>query len=214
MPRARGEPAPLWVQRGSMAAAGICTAVIVGQFESLLVASLVGWDATSAVYLAWSWLVIARLDSAATARIAVRQDPKRALADTLLLTACVASLLAVALVVGFSGSKSGVSKAVHVALGVVSVLLSWMVVHTVFTTRYARLYYTGPDGGIDFNQRTPPCYADFAYVAFTVGITFQVSDTNLSTREMRATVLRHSLVSYLFGAVIIAGTINLIASLP
>jgi uncharacterized membrane protein len=102
---------------------------------------------------------------------------------------------------------------VHVALGIVSVLLSWAVVHTVFTARYARLYYTGPDGGIDFNQKAPPRYIDFAYVAFTVGMTFQVSDTNLTTHEMRGTVLRHAMLSYLFGAVIIAATINLIAGL-
>lgn len=211
--RPRGEPAPLWLQRISMVVSGICVGLLVGQFESPLVSALIGWDVTAAVYLGWSWLSIARLDSAATARLAVRQDPNRALADTLLLTACIASLLAVTVVVGFAETSPGISKTLHVALGAVSVLLSWIVVHTVFTTRYARLYYTGPDGGIDFHQRTPPCYADFAYVAFTVGITFQVSDTNLSTREMRAAVLRHALVSYLFGAVIIAVTINLLAGL-
>ncbi|MEV1288603.1 DUF1345 domain-containing protein [Micromonospora sp. NPDC049679] len=209
----RGEPAPLWVQRVTMVAAGLLAGLLVGVLKSPRLAPLIGWDVTAAMYLAGAWLTIARLDSAATARLAVRQDPNRALADALLLIACLASLLAVGVVVGSAESGPGIDKTLHVALGVVSVLLSWMVVHTVFTTRYARLYYTGPDGGIDFHQRNPPCYADFAYVAFTVGITFQVSDTDLSTREMRGAVLRHSLVSYMFGAVIIAGTINLIAGL-
>jgi uncharacterized membrane protein len=94
-----------------------------------------------------------------------------------------------------------------------SVVLSWAVVHTIFTLRYARLYYVGTDGGIDFNQDQPPRYTDFAYLAFTLGMTFQVSDTDLKTSTIRATALRHALLSYLFGAVIIAVTINLVAGL-
>ena len=94
-----------------------------------------------------------------------------------------------------------------------SVALAWASVHTVFTTRYARIYYTGPDEGVDFNEDDPPCYSDFAYVAFTIGMTFQVSDTDLKTKEIRATALKHGLLSYLFGAVIIAAMINLVVSL-
>ena len=79
--------------------------------------------------------------------------------------------------------------------------------------RYARLYHLGPNGGIDFNQHAPPRYSDFAYLAFTIGMTFQVSDTNLQTAEIRATALRHALLSYLLGAVILATTINLVSGL-
>jgi uncharacterized membrane protein len=86
-------------------------------------------------------------------------------------------------------------------------------VQTVFTSRYARLYYSHPAGGIDFNQEAPPRYSDFAYLAFTVGMTFQVSDTDLQTSAVRATALRHALLSYLLGAVILATTINLISGL-
>jgi uncharacterized membrane protein len=75
------------------------------------------------------------------------------------------------------------------------------------------MYFTGHDGGIDFNQTTPPRYLDFAYLAFTIGMTFQVSDTDLKTPAIRATALRHALLSYLFGAVVLASTINLIAGL-
>ncbi len=82
----------------------------------------------------------------------------------------------------------------------------------MYATRYARLYYTGEDGGIDFNEDEPPTYVDFAYLAFTIGMTFQVSDRP-ETRAIRATALRHALLSYLFGAIIVATTINLIAGL-
>jgi uncharacterized membrane protein len=99
------------------------------------------------------------------------------------------------------------------AIGVLTVALAWLVVPTVYTLQYARLYYAGDPGGIDFNQESPPRYADFAYLSLTLGMTFQVSDTDLRTSEMRATALRQALLSYLFGVVIVATTINLIASL-
>jgi uncharacterized membrane protein len=93
------------------------------------------------------------------------------------------------------------------------VLLSWALVHSNFTTRYARLYYTGIDGGIDFKSDEKPKYSDFAYVAFTLGMTYQVSDTDLQSQVMRSTALRHALVSYVFGVLIIGATINLVAGL-
>jgi uncharacterized membrane protein len=105
------------------------------------------------------------------------------------------------------------------ALGVASVAVSWFVVHTLFTLHYALLYYTpaaaGGEsaGGIGFNQHEQPRYTDFAYVAFTIGMAFQVSDTPLTTHSVRVTALRHALLSYLFGSLILAATVNLIASL-
>ena len=89
---------------------------------------------------------------------------------------------------------------------------AWLVVHTAFMLRYARLYY--PDGSIDFHQQDiKPTYGDFAYLAFTVGMTYQVSDTDLTTQPVRRTVLFQALVSFLFGAIILAVTINLVAGL-
>jgi len=82
----------------------------------------------------------------------------------------------------------------------------------VYTLRYADLYYQH-EGGLDFNQTEEPDYRDFAYLAFTIGMTYQVSDTNLRLKAVRRTALRHALLSYLFGAVIIAMTINIVASL-
>ena len=97
---------------------------------------------------------------------------------------------------------------------VLTVSLSWAIVHTVFALRYAHAYYTAPVGGIDFKSgEYEPDYRDFAYFAFTVGMTFQVSDTDVNSREMRHIVLRHALLSYLFGAVILGLAVNVIASL-
>ena len=98
--------------------------------------------------------------------------------------------------------------------GIATIVSSWLLVHTVFMLRYAHLYYTPPTGGIDFKMRPEePDYVDFAYTAFTIGMTFQVSDTDITSRAMRRQVLRHALVSFLFGAVILATTVNVIAGL-
>ncbi|MEH1167278.1 DUF1345 domain-containing protein [Micromonospora sp. CPCC 205539] len=193
---------------------GVVAGGLFGLLLSARLAPLAGWDAAALTWLVVIWHKLWRLDAANTERVASYEDPSRAIRDVLLLIACLASLLAVGLVVGSAhAAPPGLRRDAYGGLGVVSVLLSWLVVHTVFTARYARIYYTGPNGGVNFNQPQPPCYSDFAYLAFTIGTTFQVSDTNLTSNEMRRTALRHSLVSYLFGAFIIAVTVNLLAGL-
>jgi uncharacterized membrane protein len=171
-----------------------------------------GWDAAAAVYLVWTWLVIATMDAEQTASHATREDPTRALTDLVMLLASVASLGGVAYVLS-AGKSHGSSAVLTAALGVTTVVAAWLTVHTVFSLRYALLYYDGKDGGVDFNQRERPSYVDFAYLSFTLGMTYQVSDTDLQTRAIRTTALRQALLSYVFGAVILATTINLIAGL-
>jgi uncharacterized membrane protein len=153
------------------------------------------------------------MDGERTARHAVREEPGRAITDLLLVGASVASLVGVGFVVVAGGNARGASAGLLVALAVVTVVLSWSVVHTTFALRYAQIYYSGPDGGVRFNNDEPPQYSDFAYVAFTIGMTFQVSDTALTSGVMRRVALRQSLLSYLFGVVIIAVMINMIAGL-
>jgi uncharacterized membrane protein len=92
-------------------------------------------------------------------------------------------------------------------------VLSWTFVHTLYTLRYAVLYTAEKAKPIDFNQPDPPTYVDFAYFSFTIGMTFQVSDTSIGSASIRSVVLRHSILSYLFGAVILAAAVNLVSSL-
>jgi uncharacterized membrane protein len=112
-----------------------------------------------------------------------------------------------------AGSASGNLKYVEAGLALASVFVSWTLVHTVFTLKYARLYYSGQAGGIDFNEPDDPQYSDFAYLSFTIGMTFQVSDTDIESKQIRRTALRHAWLSFPLGAVIIATAINLVAGL-
>ncbi|MCO1594300.1 DUF1345 domain-containing protein [Micromonospora sp. RHAY321] len=205
---------PAAFQLALVGVVGVVAGSVFAATLSPQLAPLVGWDAAALSWLGLVWRRLWPLDATRTSRVASYEDPNRAIRDVVLLIACLASLLAVGLVLATArAAPPGMAREVDGALGVFSVLLSWLVVHTVFAARYARIYYTGPDGGINFNQPEPPRYTDFAYVAFTIGTTFQVSDTNLTSNEMRSTVLRHSMISYLFGAFIIAVTVNLLAGL-
>lgn len=194
------------------AAVGIVVGLLVSRPSTWRIGLLCGWDAAVVVLLLWLWPTILPMNGDDTAAHAVREDPSKPQADVIIVAASLASLAGVALVIE-GGEQHGANKGLSVAVALVSVLLSWTMVHSNFTTRYARLYYSGPDGGIDFKSDDKPKYSDFAYVAFTLGMTYQVSDTDLQSSQMRATVLRHALISYVFGAVIIAATINLVAGL-
>jgi uncharacterized membrane protein len=192
---------------------GVLAAVVVIALGPWWLAPLAAWDVASALLLVWTWRLLWPLDGAQTGRHALRESPNRANTDLLLLGGSVISLAAVGLVLVRASSEGGLEKGLLVGTGVVSIVLAWSVVHTVYTLRYAKLYYTGTHQGVDFNEDDAPCYADFAYLALTIGMTFQVSDTDLTTQAMRRLALRHALLSYMFGALIIATTINLIAGL-
>ncbi|MFB9534374.1 DUF1345 domain-containing protein [Nonomuraea roseola] len=221
MPRSVDQPREPRARRGVSAQVevlvsalcGVAVAVPLVWVSSPALGVLVGWDTACVVYMTWIWTGILRRDAAETARRATTTDPDRAVTDIVLLTAAVASLVAVGIVIVRATHSQGAAELVGIALGLASVVLSWAVVHTVFTLRYAHLYYAGPDGGIDFNGSGPPSYSDFAYLAFTIGMTFQVSDTALRSTLIRRAALRHALLSYLFGTGILATTINLVASL-
>jgi hypothetical protein len=115
-----------------------------------------------------------------------------------LLGAGVASLLAVVFTLAKARDAGAPGRGLLTALAIASVALAWLSVHTVFLLRYARIYYTPPDGGIDFGGE-PPDSGDFAYLALTIGMTFQVSDTDLTAKRVRRVALHHALLSYLFG---------------
>lgn len=199
----------------------LAAGVAVGAIAGLIAAFLAPWQAVPLLVwvgaaLTWVisvWFSILPMDDAATSRNATREDPHGPAADALLLSASLASLGAVVLGILKAGHTNGSAKLLLLASGIGAIVASWGVVHTVFTLRYAALYYKAPEGGVNFNEDEPPCYADFAYLAFTVGMTYQVSDTNLTTKAVRHTALRHALMSYLLGTVIIAATINVAAGL-
>jgi uncharacterized membrane protein len=198
-----------------VAGIGGVAGLVTAWFTPWQLSMLAVWDVAAAVFLVWVWTTAGRFGPEETEAFATREDDSRVSAQLLLLGAAVSSLLGVGLELVKASHAGGGGKALLTAAAVLTVVLSWAVVHTVFTLRYAHEFYTAPIGGIDFKEvrEYTPDYRDFAYVAFTVGMTFQVSDTDIQIRVIRRTVLTQALLSYLFGAVILAVTINVIAAL-
>jgi uncharacterized membrane protein len=197
----------------------ISVAVVLGVAVALTVGNTVGWRfalagwvATAGLYVVWTRLILGRMDAEQTRKWVTREDPTRWVADVVIVSASIASLGGVGYVVG-AGSASVTESVQSAVVGILTVAASWFAVHTLYTVHYARLYYSDDPGGINFHDREPPCFQDFAYVAYTVGMTYQVSDTEIELRSIRSTVLRHAMLSYLLGAVVLAVTINLIAGL-
>jgi uncharacterized membrane protein len=207
--RDRSTAARFWVSAG----AGALGALLMGVLGPWWLIPLAYWDAAALVFVGWMWHMLWPMAATQTADHARREDPGRPGRETLLLSASVASLAAVGLVLVRAGHTTGLEKSLLLGTSIVSIVLSWGVTHTVFALRYARLYYERDARAVNFNEDGPPCYTDFAYLALTVGMTSQVSDTNLQTKTMRRTALRHAFLSYAFGTLIIGTTVNLIAGL-
>jgi uncharacterized membrane protein len=191
---------------GGILAAGL--AAFAGVPE---IAVLLGWAVAASGLLFWVWRISWPRDPEGTKRLAEEEGRTR-VTDTAVLGAAVASLAAVVEGLLRAGTKDAVGVAT-VVLGVLVVILSWALVNTVFALKYARRYYSGGDGGIDFGQEEPPTYSDFTYVAFTVGMSFAVPDTQIVDTSIRKVALGHALLSYLFGTVVIAVAVNLVTNL-
>jgi uncharacterized membrane protein len=199
------------VRFGVMGAVGIAVAAALIGLGFAEIAAIAGWSAACVVYLVWIWATIGGMDARTTETHAHREDPTRTISDVLLVLASTASLVVIVFILVLSNSSAGVERDVLSGVAILSVILSWFLIHTLYTLRYAVLYYSGTRGGVSFNQDELPRYADFAYLAFTLGMTFQVSDTNITSSSIRMAVIRHALLSYLFGAVILATLVNLIS---
>ncbi|WP_421735016.1 DUF1345 domain-containing protein [Cellulomonas sp.] len=186
--------------------AGLVVGTVIGWTS--VAAGLAAWATVAAVFVVWTWWVVGPMNPDDTASHATREEPTRFGAHALVVAAAVVTLVGVVLVL--------VDKQIGQLLPTVavlsSVLASWAAIHTVFALRYARMYLTDGARGIDFHMTEPPRYTDFAYVAVTVGMSFAISDTDLGSSAMRRTALVHALLSYLFGTVIIALLVNLVAS--
>jgi uncharacterized membrane protein len=207
--RARAARRRIWW----MAAAGLAALLATGFLNSWWHAPAAAWGAAALVYDIWVWVRIAPLDAAQTRTHALQEDPRRGTRDLLILSANAAAIVAVVIVMVSASSEDKALRVVLSLGALVVVAASWLMLHTLFTLRYTELYYSSPEGGIEFNQDDPPAYLDIAYMAFSLGMTFQVSDTAITTHAMRIEALRHSILAYVFSTLVLATTVNLVIGL-
>jgi uncharacterized membrane protein len=186
---------------------GVATGSAVGVLTDALLGVLTAIAVQAMVFVVSGWVVLWPLDAAAT-RHTVRREDFRPVADEIVMVvAAIGGLIGIVVLLMIGGSGSG-RPAAAVAAG--GVFMVWASLHLMYATRYAHLYYGASVGGINFNSDDPPSYRDFLYFSYNLGMTYQVSDTSVSTTTVRTVALRHCLLSYVFGTVVLATTLNLV----
>jgi len=197
----------------------VVTSVAIGLVSWLVLAhhtwelrALAAWNIGSSILLVLAWTVIARSTATKTARLAAQEDPGRTAVWALVILTSLVSLFSAAYVLRISKSQALVEERSLVGLALLAVALSWTLTHTSYTLRYAHLYYRDDEegvGGLVFPGKGEPRYFDFAYFAFTIGMCFQVSDVVVEGSQLRATVLGHALLSFVYNTTILALALNL-----
>lgn len=163
-----------------------------------------------AVFIASVLIGAPRVDAAELQRRIDAEATRPLLEEILTVATAVAGLVMVAWLLHANPDR-GV-QAIGAAVGLVSVVMSWAMLHTMYARRYAHTYYTR-GGGLDFHSGEDPGFVDFVYFSFTIGMTFAVSDTEVNTTRFRSLIIRHALLSFLFSTTILGALINVIAAL-
>jgi len=172
---------------------------------------MLGWDFFCMVLILLHWYMFYNTSAAETHLKAKMQDETRSEIFAVVVVSTFAGLLAVILLLLDKEIKT-----LDLVTAISGMFLSWVLVHTTFTMRYAHLFYgdsNNKNGGLDFPGDEEPDFIDFAYFSFVIGMTFQVSDVEISSREIRRLTLLHSIISFIFNTVIVALTINALAGL-
>ncbi len=218
LPNPAGSRLNSWSRLVAVALIGVVTTLAL-PVESLLLRVVIGWDAASISLLGIAWWTILHSTSKQTHARAGREDPGRAGLGLVALTSSAVSLIAAAFVLERAAKLMPSAPGIAVAIAVIAVVSAWFLTHTVYTFRYAHLYYScddpdgEPDGGLEFPGGKAPSDRDFAYFAFVLGMTFQVSDVQITSPRLRWAALWHGIVSFWYNAAVLALTLNVIGSL-
>ena len=201
----------------SLAVAAV-TFVCIPRHFAWPIHALATWNAYNACGLALAWLSIVSSDPSEVARNASIQDSSRKAIFVFVIIAACASIFAVAAELGTAKGLDRAHLSAHVLFCLITVAGSWVLVHTIFTLRYAHVYYELDEakkstGGLQFPDEERPDYLDFAYFSFVIGMTSQVSDVAISSQRLRRLALVHGLVSFVFNLAILGLSINIISSL-
>lgn len=191
--------------------------VITPSIIKPLVRLMIGWDTFSLFMVVFGWITFFKTNADKIRAQAKVQDENRVVIFIIILIATLAGMTAVILLI-ITKTEGKSESEYKIPIAVAGMLLSWLLIHTTFTLRYAHIFYGNheekPDthaGGLEFPKEDKPDYLDFAYFSFNVGMTFQVSDVEVTSKRLRKLVLLHSLISFIFATIMIALTINLIS---
>jgi uncharacterized membrane protein len=202
----------LSMKAGVAAIVGVVGALLAALLGVAELSALVGWAVASAVFLVWAWSQAWPADRERTRSLARHEDESRTLVDALIIIATLLSVVLVVFALIRSQEKDAVGSAAAI-LAVVGVVASWAIVNTVYAFKYARMYYLDENHRFDFDQDDDPCYSDFAFTAFSIGMAYSASNVTESSTASRRIAMGHALLSYFFGTFVVAVAINLVTSL-
>lgn len=192
---------------------GIVVGVAVGLAAAPSLAPLAAWCTAGLIAFARVWRVCWQQDARGTERLAHEESSTR-LTDDAIVVACLASVAAMVIALVQARDAGDPVSVATVVLGVLGTMVAWALVNTVYAVKYARVYYVDHDrGGFDVKQEAPPTFSDFAYLAFTIGMAYSAPDVEPADTATRRKALPHALLSYFFGTVLIATTLNLVTNL-
>jgi uncharacterized membrane protein len=179
------------------------------------------WIVFAMTIIVLDWMAILWSHPLEVRKIAKLQDSSRYIMFLFVIIASIVSLVAIIFLLKSAKGHGEANVSSHITLAMATVIVSWVLVHTIFTMRYAHLYYdTDTDdgkprkgGGLQFPGEPEPDYLDFAYFSFVIGMTFQVSDVEISSRLIRRHALLHGFISFAFNTAIVALSINVVSGL-
>lgn len=199
---------------------GLVAFLLARHIPSVPAVTLIVWITVALSIIILNWIIILWAHPREIRRIASLEDSSRYLIFIFVMTASLVSLVAMYLLLKSTKGQSEEAVSGYIILSMSAVVISWWLVHTVYTMRYAHLYYATQGGkdstkaGLQFPADiTDPDYMDFVYFAFVIGMTFQVSDVVITSRRIRRIVWAHGLISFAFNTAIVALSINIISGL-
>lgn len=203
----------------SLILAVIVYVLMIGSHLDMLIKIMIAWSGFALSYIITSWIVFFAQKPAQIRELSKKEDGSRIYVFSLIVITSFGSLFAVLLLM-LSQNAKDTPQIVFIPVAISGMLFSWIMVHTIFGFHYAHLYYgddtddsTKHAEGLEFPGEKKPDYVDFAYFSFVIGMTFQVSDTEVTSRSIRRLVLLHGLISFGLNTFVVALTINLIAGL-
>ncbi len=199
----------------------LCIAVAVYfliQVEHLdvLTHAMIGWDTFSLCMIIMTWITFSITTSQQIREQSKVQDSSRTTIFVIILISTLASFFAVLLLL-VTKKQFQSAEIPHLIIAIAGMILSWFLIHTIFTLRYAHIFYGDDEdknshaAGLEFPGDKKPDYLDFAYFSFVLGMTFQVSDVEITSKRLRKLAMWHGLLSFGYNTIMIALTINLIA---
>ncbi len=204
----------------SLVAGIVCFLFLMPVPMGFITRLMISWETLCIFFIILSWITFYVFNPRDIRKLAKVQDESRVAIFILVLIAILSSLLAIIILLTNKNPGGIEHKEIRAAIYISGIVCSWFLLHTMFALRYAHLYYSNDEdtpeehaGGLNFPDEEMPCYMDFAYFSFVIGMTFQVSDVTINSRRIRAIVLLHALLSFMFNTVIVALTINALLDL-